>query len=120
MTSVNDWAFYNCSSLSEIVVRNTNAVCSYIAFLSCDKLTYVEAPMRIISNLSHSSISRLKITGGVVNDLSEMKNLTEVIVEEGVTEFSYGAFKDCTALEKYLCPTRRKSWGTTLFRAARL
>ena len=115
VTSVNDWAFYNCSSLSEIVVRNTNAVCSHIAFLSCDKLTYVEAPMRIISNLSHSSISRLKITGGVVNDLSEMKNLTEVIVEEGVTEFSYGAFKDCTALEKISLPDSTEIVGDDAF-----
>ncbi len=115
VTSVNDWAFYNCSSLSEIVVRNTNAVCSYRAFLSCDKLTYVEAPMRIISNLSHSSISRLKITGGVVNGLSEMKNLTEVIVEEGVTEFSYGAFKDCTALEKISLPDSTEIVGDDAF-----
>ncbi len=115
VTSVNDWAFYNCSSLSEIVVRNTNAVCSHVAFLSCDKLTYVEAPMRIISNLSHSSISRLKITGGVVNDLSEMKNLTEVIVEEGVTEFSYGAFKDCTALEKISLPDSTEIVGDDAF-----
>lgn len=115
VTSVNDWAFYNCSSLSEIVVRNTNAVCSYRAFLSCDKLTYVEAPMRIISNLSHSSISRLKITGGVVNDLSEMKNLTEVIAEEGVTEFSYGAFKDCTALEKISLPDSTEIVGDDAF-----
>lgn len=44
-----------------------------------------------------------------------MKNLTEVIVEEGVTEFSYGAFKDCTALEKISLPDSTEIVGDDAF-----
>ena len=98
--SIGDWAFYNCTSLTEITIpANVTSIGGW-AFQYCSSLTEITIPESVTS-----------IGGGVFQFCS---SLTEITIPESVTSID-GAFQGCTSLTEITIPNRITSIGDYTF-----
>lgn len=86
VTQIGNYAFYDCSSLTSVVIPEGVATIGSNAFMKCSVLTSVVIPESVTS------------IGG--NAFRGCSALTEVIIPEGVTEIGNSAFYDCSSLTK--------------------
>jgi len=49
VTSIGDWAFYNCDSLTSVTIGNSVTSIGDRAFYECDNLTSIEIPNSVTS-----------------------------------------------------------------------
>ena len=86
ITSINDYAFYNCSALKSVTIPNSVTNIGSEAFYNCSGLTSVTIPNSVTSIGSHA--------------FSGCSGLTSVTIPESVTFIGYSAFYGCTSLTK--------------------
>mgnify|MGYP002523255243 CR=1 FL=1 len=84
VTTISDWAFSNCTSLTEITIPESVTTIGYGAFSGCSSLTKITIPASVTS-----------IGDGVFSGCS---SLTEIIIPEGVTSIGDRAFSGCSSL----------------------
>lgn len=101
MNAIPDFAFWGCSSLTNIVLPDSIEVFGDYAFYGCSGLTYIPLP----SNLQ--SIGR-----GALSECSGIKDLSLPL---GVIEIGEWAFSYCTSLESAFIPSRVKTLSNRLF-----
>lgn len=101
MNAIPDFAFWGCSSLTNIVLPDSIEVFGDYAFYGCSGLTYIPLP----SNLQ--SIGR-----GALSECSGIKDLSLPL---GVTEIGEWAFSYCTSLESAFIPSRVRTLSNRLF-----
>ena len=100
-TKINAYAFYNCSSLTSVVIGDSVTSIGEDAFSSCDSLTSVEIGDSVTS-----------IGGGAFYDCS---SLYSVVIGNSVTSIGDSAFNACTSLTSIEIPKSVTSIGDRAF-----
>ena len=101
VTSIGDWAFSDCTSVTSIKLPNSVTNIGESAFTGCDKLANVT------------------ISDGVKSigpsAFEECTSLTSVTIPNSVTNIDSDAFRGCTSLAKVTIPNSVKSIGSCAF-----
>ena len=86
ITKIHDYAFYDCSILTSIIIPDNVTTIGERAFSLCERLTSVT-----IGN---------SVTTIGEGAFEECKNLTSVIIGDSVTTIGFGAFYVCKSLSR--------------------
>ena len=101
VTSIGDWAFYGCNSLSEIVIPSSVTSISDRTFSNCDSLSKIVIPSSVTS------------IGG--RAFSFCRSLSEIVIPSSVTSIDDGAFSCCDSLSEIVIPSSVTSIGDWAF-----
>ena len=95
VTSISNWAFSGCSSLTSIVIPSSVTSIGVSAFSDCSSLTSIEIPSSVTS----------------IGDYAFYKcsNLTSIVIPSSVTRIGFVAFEYCNSLTIYCEAERRPS-----------
>ena len=100
-TSIGDWAFYNCTSLTSVTIPDSVTRIGDWAFEGCRSLTSVTIP---------NSVKRIGDSA-----FEDCTSLTSVTIPNGVTRIGVWAFYNCTSLTSVTIPNGVTSIGEAVF-----
>ena len=123
-TTIGRLAFYNFSSVTEIVLPTTVTNIGYGAFKGCDRLVELTMPCIELGFYSYSNNSRLQLLFGEREDIPTTLttvvfnqaervytayfrgcgNIEKVVLPETITVIEDCAFEDCTAISSVNLP----------------
>jgi hypothetical protein len=124
VTSIGNWAFNGCSSLTSVVIPEGVTSIGDLAFNGCSSLTSVVIPEGVTSIndgafYKCSSLTSIVIPEGVTYIGREAfrycSSLTSVVIQEGVTSIGDSAFCYCSSLASVVIPESVTSIGTGAF-----
>ena len=107
VTSIGDYAFFECSSLTSVTISNSVTSIGYDAFAGCTSLTSIEIPNSITSIGSYAfsactSLTSVTIPNSVTNIgkfvFSGCSNLTSITIPSSVASIGEGTFYYCSGL----------------------
>ena len=113
VTSIGNWAFYNCNSLTSIDIPNSVTSIGSWAFQNCSSLTSVDIPDGVVSIgistfNSCSSLTSVTIGNSLKSTGKEMflscRNLTSVTIGSGLTSIEEYTFSGCNNLSSIVIP----------------
>jgi hypothetical protein len=90
VTTVGDWVFYNCSSLTSVTIPDSVTSIGYSAFQNCSSLTSITIPDSVTSIGYHA--------------FSGCSSLASVTIPDSVTSIGSSAFYDCASLTSITIP----------------
>ncbi len=114
ITSIGDYAFYDCSNLTSISIPESIISIGDYAFFGCSNLTSISIPESIISIGDYafsgcSNLTSISIPQNVSSigeyAFSFCKNLTSVNIPEGISVIKNGTFSWCSSLLTIIIPT---------------
>ncbi|MBO7261660.1 MAG: leucine-rich repeat protein [Alistipes sp.] len=112
ITSIGDWAFYNCDSLTSVTIPDSVTSIGSCAFENCTLLTSVTIPDSVTSIGSYAfngckSLTSVTIGNGVTSigerAFDYCNSLTSVTIGNGVTSIGKSAFWSCASLTEVYC-----------------
>ncbi|MBE7090585.1 MAG: hypothetical protein E7363_01565 [Clostridiales bacterium] len=124
VTSIGGGAFYNCTSLTEIVIPNSVTSIGSSAFRYCTSLTEIVIPNSVTSIgyyafYNCTSLTEIVIPKGVTSigdeAFSSCSSLTEIVIPNSVTSIGYRAFEYCSSLTEIVIPNSVTSIGYYAF-----
>ena len=101
ITEIGSYAFYNWTSLKEIIIPDSIINIGSAAFYNCNNLTKVKMGNAV------TTIGSFAFAG--------CTSLTEVIIPNSVTSIGDNVFKDCTSLKAITIPNSVTSIGNFAF-----
>ena len=101
VTSIGDWAFWDCSGLTNVTIPNSVTSIGDCAFEDCTGLTSVTIP---------NSVSKIK--NYAFNGCTGLVNMT---IGNSVTSIGYDAFYGCSGLTSITIPNSVTSIGYSAF-----
>ena len=101
VTSIGDWAFSYCSSLTSFIIPNSVTSIGEETFRGCSSLTSITIPNSITS-----------IGNSVFWNCS---SLTSIDIPNSVTSIGYWVFRDCSSLTSITIPNSVTSIGGGVF-----
>ena len=101
VTSIEDRAFYNCTSLTSVTIPSSVTSIGSSAFYNCTSLTSVTIPEGVTSIGSYA--------------FEGCRGLTSVTIPEGVTSIEDRAFYNCTGLTSVTIPLSVTTIGSMAF-----
>ena len=124
VTSIGDWAFSSCDSLSKIVIPSSVTSIGDCAFYGCYSLSEIVIPSSVTSigkgAFSHcDSLSEIVIPSSVTSvgygAFSFCSSLSEIVIPSSVTSIGKGAFSHCDSLSEIVIPSSVTSIGDSAF-----
>ena len=124
VTSIGDYAFWNCKSLTKVTIPEGVTSIGVSAFQSCISLTEVNIPKSVETIgdeafQSCDSLTEVTIPEGVTSigmyAFQFCNSLTEVTIPEGVTSIGDGAFEGCRSLTEVTISEGVTSIGVSAF-----
>ena len=124
VTSIGDWAFSSCDSLSKIVIPSSVTSIGKGAFSYCDSLLEIVIPSSVTSIGDSAfygcySLSEIVIPSSVASiadgAFSSCDSLSEIVIPSSVTSVGYGAFSFCSSLSEIVIPSSVTSIGKGAF-----
>ena len=101
VTSIGDYAFYDCDGLTSIEIPNSVTSIGYRAFECCSNLTSIDIP-NSVTEIGYAAFSGCS-------------SLTSIEIPTSVTEIGEGAFEYCSGLTSIEIPTSVTSIGNNAF-----
>jgi hypothetical protein len=124
VTSIGDYAFYNCSGLTSVTIPNSVTSIGGSAFSGCSGLTSVTIPDGVtsIDVWAFNGCSGL-ISVAIPNSVTTIMDyafqgcsgLTSVTIPNSVTSIGYSAFENCSGLTSVTIPNSVTSIGKGAF-----
>ena len=107
VTSISEGAFLDCRSLTSVVIPASVKSIGYRAFQGCSSLTSVVIPASVtsIGDGAFEGVAPATLVAVAVPNGMSKTNLTSVTIPEGVSKISKWAFKGCSNLKTVSFPT---------------
>ena len=125
VTSIGEYAFCNCSSLTSVTLGNSVTSIGESAFSYCSSLTSVTLP-NSVSSIGYSafedcsSLTSITIPNSVTSIAGEAfmgcSSLTSITIPNGVTSIGACTFESCSSLSSITIPNSVTSIGGRAFR----
>ena len=118
VSEIKEWAFSDCSDLTNVTIPNSVSKISYGTFYGCSSLTSVTIPTSVKSIDDYafefcSSLTSVTIPNSVTSigewAFSDCSSLTSITIPNSVSKISYGTFECCENLKSVTIPTTVKS-----------
>lgn len=107
VTSIGNYAFHSCTSLTSIEIPQGVTTIGTSAFQDCTGITSITIPQGVTSLGNHA--------------FRGCSSLTHVEIGEGITSIANNSyiFRSCTSLESVILPDSCTSVGTYVFQASK-
>jgi hypothetical protein len=124
VTSIGEYAFDQCTSLTNLTLEDGITNIGGLAFLYCTNLTSVTIPGSVTSFgeqafLQCTGLTNVTLGSGITNipylAFSECTSLTSLLIPDSVTSIGSGAFFICTSLPAVSIPASVTSIGDVAF-----
>ena len=125
VTSIGDWAFYGCDSLSEVVIPSSVTSIGDRAFAGCGSLSEVVIPSSVTSIGDRAfkdcgSLSSIVIPSSVtsIGDWAfyDCRSLSDIVIPSSVTRIGNSVFRGCSSLSDIVIPSSVTSIGDRAFK----
>ena len=124
VTTIGEYAFSGCASLTEIKIPDSVTSIGERAFYFCGNLTEIKIPDSVIAIGEYAfsdcaSLTEIKIPDSVIAigeyAFSDCASLTEIKIPDSVTSIGERAFDGCTSLTEIKIPDSVTSIGNEVF-----
>ena len=124
VTSISNYAFYNCSSLTSIIIPNSVTSIGSGAFQNCYSLASIIIPNSVTSIGNNafqncSSLTSITIPNSVITisgyAFTGCPSLASIIIPNSITSIGNNVFQNCYALASIIIPNSVTSIGSGAF-----
>ena len=120
VTTIGDWAFYNCSNLTSVTIGDSVTSIGYSAFYNCSNLTNVTIPDSVTTIGDRAFYSCSNLTNVTIPDSVTTignyvfyccTNFTSVTIGDSVTTIGEDAFAYCSNLTDVYYTGSKADWA---------